>query len=123
MRVPRRFDKSDKASIVQVRRMRIARPVRLLMVPAVDRAPVNHRPLKRHRSKDSQKKPDNRSGFKRTMREKPVIADRDSENRQRVHGQQERQFKPTNSAAPQKYNAEDKPDKRERDAGKYGPTF
>ena len=89
MRVPHPCEQPPQALAMKMGRMRIALPIAVLVMCAVHGTPLQHRTLGRHRPRNRQQTPQNRSGAS-AVREHAVKADRDAKNGERVESGEQR---------------------------------
>ena len=99
-----------------MRRVGVIGPVAVLVVPAVQRDPLEQRPLDRHGAQDREDELDERDGLEGAVREEAVVADRDPQDREAIQPEQEAQLDPAEAPAPQGSRGGDSPSSGTRTA-------
>ena len=85
--VPETPEDADDPPASVVRRVWVVGGVAVLVMPAMNRDPLQHRPLDCHRTEGGQNESDNGVGLETAVREQPVKADRNPEGGEDVHAQ------------------------------------
>ena len=74
--------------------MRVAKPIAVSVMLAMDRDPCGDLALHRHRAKNPERCGKRRTRDKGAMAEQPMIAERDAKAGDEGHGQQQQRLKP-----------------------------
>ena len=102
--------------------MRITLLIAVLMMAAVSSTPPKDRSLGGHRTQNSQGHRDQRTGAKRLMREKTVVADRDSKAGDDVPDRHQGKLDPTDAVPPEVHDSHDQPNDRRENGNEIGNT-
>ena len=108
MRVPEPLDASDEAfAVVDVRRVRVARLVRVGVVAPVIGDPGDERPLDRHRAEDRQGDLEGAPALERAMSEETMEAHRHAQAGQHVADDEHPEVQEVERLAPRPYTEDD----------------
>src|SRR5947207_4889196 len=103
--------------------MGIAIAIRMLVMPPVQRAPLDDRPLPSHRAEDCQYPPQEWSAFIRAVRKHPVKANGDSQNGQRVEADHQDQIHQAQAVSPAEVDAQKQAEEGHTNTKGHGRFF
>lgn len=100
MRMPEAADEPNNAAALMMWRMNIVGIVAVLVVPAVQPDPMDHRPLDGHRTECRQHDLNRQVRLERAVNQQPVEANADTDHRENVEPEQQSEIGPVEPPAP-----------------------